>query len=95
MSISQNNRAVILALKDTGLSTAKSKRVLQAVARLWAQALRRGETVEIPGGELVVEASPPKSQSLVNVRGRRRLVFRNRQAKQIVFRPDKECLNGE
>jgi nucleoid DNA-binding protein len=76
-----------------GYSLRKSQKIVDAVFDTMARAVRRGEIVEIPGGEIQTARNRPvlgKWQRMRNPKGEVffRLTTRYKQRKRIIFRPD-------
>lgn len=84
---------LIRVLREKGLSVRKAERAIEAVFGTMANALRRGEVIEIPGGTLRVVMPGRRRTELhrfrdFNGKTKYRLLVLDRQPKQIRFTPN-------
>jgi nucleoid DNA-binding protein len=83
-----------MLMEKHGISKRKAEKAVKAVFSLWRRALWRGESVEIPGGEIWVEFRPegrrkPRFRKFRNIKtGKLFYTIVKYPRKDIRFRPD-------
>jgi hypothetical protein len=65
----------------------EAKKIRNAIFQSWARALRRGEIVETPLGEMQVVRAPKRYLRINRVNPKPQIVAVNSRARHIVFRP--------
>jgi hypothetical protein len=77
---------------DQGFSVRKAKKIRKAIFDLWGRALRRGEVVETPLGEMKAVRAPKRRRRINRVNAKPKLVVVNQRERRIKFTPRPELI---